>query len=205
MGSTDNTRPLLAQPDDLAVVLVDSQPRFIETMHGDPEPVLARLEQLLITSAWFRLPVLATFEEPVEAKGRLPERLDRVFPAGGLTFSKQAFAITGESQITTAIEQLGRRQLAVAGAETDVCILQSVLGLIELGYQVFLLQDCLFSSEPQIGPALTRMYAAGAIPCTYKMLFYELLETNDPAPWQEQQQQAIERGFQPPESMPPSA
>ncbi|MBQ17484.1 MAG: hypothetical protein CMJ65_10200 [Planctomycetaceae bacterium] len=173
-------------------------------MHGEPESVLDRLEQLLISCEWFQLPVLATFEEPVEAKGRLPERLDRVFPAEGLTFSKQAFAITGEPQITTAIKQLGRRQLAVAGAETDVCILQSVLGLISLDYQVFLLQDCLFSSEPQVSPALSRMYAAGAIPCTYKMLFYELLETNDPAPWLEQQQRAVERGFQPPESMPPS-
>ena len=51
--------------------------------------------------------------------------------------------------------------------------------------------------------AVARMHAAGAVPCTYKMLFYELLQTNDPAAWREQQQRAVTRGFVPPESLPP--
>jgi hypothetical protein len=62
----------------------------------------------------------------------------------------------------------------VAGGETDVCVLQSVLGLIEAGLQVFLLEDALFSSEPNIGPAMRRMQSAGAIPSTVKTLNYEL-------------------------------
>ncbi len=72
--------------------------------------------------------------------------------------------------ITAALEQLGRRQLAVAGAETDVCVLQSVLGLRELGYDVLLLEDCQFSSDPDVEAALRRMYTAGTIPSTYKSI-----------------------------------
>ena len=49
-----------------------------------------------------------------------------------------------------------RRQIAVAGAETDVCILQSTLGLLEAGYEVFLLEDCLSTTEASPGPALRR-------------------------------------------------
>jgi hypothetical protein len=37
-----------------------------------------------------------------------------------------------------------------------------------------LLEDALFSSEPNVGPAIRRMEAAGAIPATVKMLAYEL-------------------------------
>ena len=53
-------------------------------------------------------------------------------------------------------------------------MLQSVLGLIEAGQQVFLLEDALFSSEPSVGPAIRRMESAGAIPSTVKILNYEL-------------------------------
>ena len=53
-------------------------------------------------------------------------------------------------------------------------MLQSVLGLIEAGKQVFLLEDALFSSEANTGPAIRRMESAGAIPSTVKTLNYEL-------------------------------
>ena len=72
------------------------------------------------------------------------------------------------------IAGMARSQIAVAGGETDVCVLQSVLGLLALGKQVFLLEDALFSSERHVGPALRRMAAAGAIPSTVKTLNYEL-------------------------------
>lgn len=203
MDTQHDSRPVRARPAELAVLLIDVQPRFVETMHGNPEPLLARLEQLLIICEWFELPVLATFEEPVVDKGELPAQLAAIFPDNGRTFIKQSFGITGEPAISAELKQLGRRQLAVAGAETDVCILQSVLGLRESGFDVLLLEDCLFSSEPGVEAALRRMHAAGATPCTYKSLYYELLETNDTTAWQPQQERAIQRGFVAPESLPP--
>ena len=203
MDSIGRPQRRLARPADTAVVLIDVQPRFVDGMHGDAEPVLARLEQLLIICEWFELPALATFEEPVAEKGRLPDRLESKWPAGGTTFNKRSYGLTGAPEIVSALEQIGRRRLVGAGAETDVCVLQSVLGLIGLGYEVFLLEDCVFSSEPPPDPAVTRMRSAGAIPCTYKMLFYELLQTDDPLAWQDQQARATLHGFVAPESLPP--
>ena len=70
----------------------------------------------------------------------------------------------------------------MAGAETDVCILQSVLGLLREGYEVYLLEDCLFSSESAPEPAIARMRQAGARPCTYKSFYYEVIgRAQDPA------------------------
>ena len=77
--------------------------------------------------------------------------------------------------------------MVVAGAETDVCILQSSLGLLEMGLQVFLPEDCIFTSEHHARPAFERMYRAGVVPCTLKTLFYELTRTVDkdafPSKW----------------------
>jgi len=163
--------PRLSEP---AVVIIDSQPGFIQYMAGDPRPLELRLEKLVHLAERLELPVLATFEEPA-VHGWLPDACEALWPAGGLRHEKHTYDCCGGVEIADAIAALGRRQLLVAGAETDVCVLQSVLSLLERDYEVFLLEDCLFSSEPNVGPALRRMYAAGVVPCTLKTAYYELM------------------------------
>ena len=166
---------LMVDSGDLAIAVIDVQPYFLDGwMAGECEPLLARLEFLLALATVYDLPLLATFEEPIERKGWLPERLEPYFPEHGQRYTKQTFNCRGEQTIQEAIAALGRGQIAVAGGETDVCVLQSVLGLIDMGKQVFLLEDALFSSEPHVGTALRRMEAAGAVPSTVKTLNYEL-------------------------------
>lgn len=189
--------------DRLAIVVVDAQRYFFERMHGDAEPVLVRLEQLLVVAEWFALPVVATLEEPVAEKGDLHERLRRVFPGSGRTFCKHCFDLCAEADIEAALTDLGRDQFALAGGETDVCVLQSALGLRSRDRQVFLLEDCLFSSEVHPRPALERMHQAGAVPCTYKTFYYELLGTVDAERWQRERQAALDKGFVDAESLPP--
>jgi nicotinamidase-related amidase len=164
-----------ASASELAIIVIDVQPFFLQGRDAkETESLMARLEVLLALATVYDLPLLATFEQPVERKGWLPERLEPFFPAHGQKHTKQTFNCCGEPDIVAAIAALGRRQLAVAGSETDVCVLQSVLGLLREGYEVFLLEDVVFSSEPHTGPALRRMENAGAIPSTVKTLNYEL-------------------------------
>jgi len=173
--------PRLTRP---AVVVIDAQPAFLDIMAGPRFPVVLRLEKLLLMAAHLELPTLATFERP-ERNGWLPENCEVVWPARGVRHEKHTYDCCGQQGIAAAIEELGRRQLLMAGAETDVCVLQSVLSLLDHGYEVFLLEDCLFSSEPHVAPALRRMYSSGAVPCTLKTAFYELMRSvgivDDPA------------------------
>jgi len=174
-------------------------------MHGASEPLLLRLESLLNFAQLLDLPVLATLERPVEEKGALPERLQAVLPDGAQVFEKNAFDCTAEAPIRAVIEKLGRRTIAVAGAETDVCVLLSVLSLRALGYDVFVLRDCLFSSTSDVGPAWERMGGAGAVPTTLKTFCYELTGVVQSA-WPERWQQRLaERPelFRSPEDLPP--
>lgn len=195
---------LSVQADDLAIVVIDVQPYFLDGwMAGLSEPVLARLEYLLGLTTVFELPCLATFEQPVEKTGWLPERIERFFPAHGQKHPKQTFNCCGEPAIVDALAGFGRSQIAVAGGETDVCVLQSVLGLIAAGYQVFLLEDCLFSEEPHTAPAIRRMEQAGAIPSTVKTLSYELRRTvADPGPPQRLLEQFPDLRLPRPEDLP---
>lgn len=170
--------PPRIRADDLAVVVIDVQPFFLEGWMaggaGGAGALLARLTMLLGLATAYDLPTLLTFEQPVETKGWLPAALEPHVPSAALRLTKQSFDCCREPGIPAAIAAWKRPQLAVAGGETDVCVLQSVLGLIARGYEVFLLEDALFSEEAHVGPAIRRMEHAGAVPTTVKTLFYEL-------------------------------
>jgi nicotinamidase-related amidase len=199
-------KPTPIRRNELGILLIDAQPAFWEIMAGPQETVLVRMEHLLMLAGILKLPLIATFEHPVESKGWLPQQLDDVFPAHGQRHVKRTFDCCSKPAIRQAIDGLGVRQLAVAGAETDVCILQSVLALLALGYQVFLLEDCLFTSEPHPRPALQRMYQASAIPCTFKTLFYELAEqVGTFQRWMDEGglPESARKRFLPPEDLPP--
>ena len=171
----------------LGILLIDAQPLFwgyaFPDGGGQKEAIMVRLEHLLMLADWMEIPVITTFEDPVSKNGELPERLEKVFPVDGQRFTKKTYNCTLERTIRQAIARLPGKQIAIAGAETDVCVLQSVLGLVGMGYQVFILEDCLFTSEPHPGPALRRMYQSGAIPCTVKTLAYELVVSTERTPW----------------------
>ena len=62
----------------------------------------------------------------------------------------------------------------IVGCETDVCVMQSYLGLLSLGYEVYLVENLLFGSSLDMAAAVTRMKGEGATFISYKSLFYEL-------------------------------
>jgi len=71
-----------------------------------------------------------------------------------------------------------RFQIVVAGMETHVCVLQTVLDLLSSGYQVYVVADAIASrrdSDQQI--ALDRMSNSGAIVTTAEGVLFEWTET----------------------------
>lgn len=174
---------IIAERSKISILLVDVQCIDWTGENLPKEPELVRLENLLMLTEWMALPVIATFEHPIEKNGLLPKRLEDQFPVHGQSYTKRTYNCCLEPTILAAIKSAPGDQIAVAGAETDVCVMQSVLGLLKLGYKVFLLEDCLYTSEPNPRPALDRMYRAGAIPSTFKSLAYELVVSVDHTPW----------------------
>jgi nicotinamidase-related amidase len=179
----------IPKPDKskLGILLIDVQPFFVNIAFPKDdkkkESLLTRIEHLLMLAEGLDLPLIGTFERPISQNGNLPDRLEEVFPSQGQRFEKDYFNLTAEKPIREALEALPVKQYAVAGAETDVCVMQSVLGLLRMGYEVFLLEDCLFTTEPHPEPALRRMIQAGASPSSLKSLAYEIVERADSIPW----------------------
>jgi Isochorismatase family len=165
-------------PDDCWGAIVDVQEFFLS--QAGSRPARNRIETNTMNFArllgYFRIPLVATLERPIYYKGALPKGLKRQLGDRAQLFEKDFFDLTKEPKIRTYIGRLKKKQVIVAGCETEVCVLQSCLGLLGLGYEVFLVEDLLFSSSPKVESAIARMRGEGAVFLTYKSLYYELIE-----------------------------
>src|SRR5258708_38873250 len=125
---------------------------------------------------YFRAPMVATLERPVDQKGALPSEIAKHVSGNAKIFEKDFFDLTKEKKIADYIARLNQKQVIVAGCETDVCVLQSCLGLLGLGYDVYVVEELVFSSSPNIDAAIARIMADGAVFMSVKSLYYELIE-----------------------------
>lgn len=81
---------------------------------------------------------------------------------------------------TAAAAPDDRFQIVVAGMETHVCVLQTVLDLLASGYQTFVVADAVASRRPldqQV--ALQRLANSGAVLTTAETVLFEWAETSE--------------------------
>jgi nicotinamidase-related amidase len=179
MGYVPDGTPMVQRivAESCASAVIDVQDFFLAQLDG--EEARGRMEANLVNFArllnYFRIPIIATLERPVRGKGPLPLALEAQL-ADAKLFEKDFFDLTKETNIRDHLARLKKRQMIVAGCETDVCVLQSCLGLIDLGYEVFVVEDLIFSSARNVEAAIARMGDAGVVFLTYKTLYYELIE-----------------------------
>ena len=126
--------------------------------------------------AYLRIPTVVTLERPVFRKGAVPQDIKASLDSTAKVFEKDFFDLTKEKPIRAHLKRLKKTQIIVAGCETDVCVLQSCLGLLELGFEVFAVEELLFSSARNVDAALARLKSEGVVILSYKTLFFELIE-----------------------------
>jgi nicotinamidase-related amidase len=168
-------------PEKCCGLIVDVQGFFLSQLdvraRGSIEANTANFVRLL---GYFRIPLVVTLERPVDMKEGLPEEIAGELGAlkSGLvaTFEKDFFDLTKEPKIKSHLARLKKKQAIVAGCETDVCVLQSCLGLLGLGYEVYAVEELLFSSARDVTAAKARMQAEGVVFLSWKTLYFELLE-----------------------------
>ncbi len=157
---------------DSVLLVIDVQERLCKAMD---EQVLGHLTGntgiLLEAAAELELPVLVT-EQYVKGLGEtVPELKQKMEAAPRL--EKMSFSCCGCNDFIEQLRATGRRQIVVTGMETHVCVLQTVIELLDAGYVVHLVQDAVMSrSEQNRLAALSMMQQAGAvISCTESVLF----------------------------------
>lgn len=86
----------------------------------------------------------------------MPE-LTRFVPPASL-FDKRVYSAFADQRLAALLTKRGADTLVVSGAETDVCVLSTVLGAIDLGYFVVVVRDAICSSSDEGHDALVSMF-----------------------------------------------
>ena len=78
-----------------------------------------------------------------------------------------------------ALRETQRRTAVLVGFETDVCVAQSAVGVLEAGFRVLVVEDATFSPGPMHGRGLARAVRDGAELDHAKGIGYEWVRTVD--------------------------
>ena len=91
-------------------------------------------------------------------------------------FEKTAFSSCGAAPFVTKLEKLGIKRVVLCGLETHVCVNQTAHDLLDKGFQVHILTDCVCSRfEHDKLAGLAKMQTSGVIPSSIEMAFFELM------------------------------
>lgn len=159
---------------ECTLLLIDLQGRLMPAIAGS-DAVVENAGRLAEAARLLKVPILATEQNPaglggtVEALAALPSAI----------LPKTYFDATREAAFEGFLPP-DRPTLVVAGCETHVCVLQTVLGLLEKGRSVALVRDAVGSRrEASRDAALERAKAHGAELVTTEMVIFEWLGTSD--------------------------
>ena len=166
----------LIDPDDSVLLVIDVQQGFLERVEGPlAAGLVERIAFLMLSARHCGIPAIATVESPEDWGGLHPGLAE--CHAGAPVIRKEVFGAAGDPLVAPAIRECGRSTAVLVGLETDVCVAQSALGLLDWGLTVVVVEDAVASPGSAHAAGLDRMRRAGVVPVVAKQLHYEWMGT----------------------------
>ena len=171
----------LIDRDDSVLGVIDAQPGFFRASSTeadiDSHAIVARIAWLAGVAAALGIPIVLTEEDPGRNGPTAPGVLEWIPRETPAPFRKPSFGLADVPEILRAVEVTGRRTVVLAGFETDVCVAQSALGLLDRGFRVATVVDATGSPGEMHRHGLRRMRDAGVVLVHAKGIYYEWVRT----------------------------
>ncbi|MFB6319322.1 hydrolase [Saccharicrinis sp. FJH54] len=159
---------------DTAGVIIDMQEKLLPHMKKQPT-VLENCVKLITGLNLLEVPVLAT-QQYTRGLGETVEHIREVFEPFDY-IEKTSFSCCDEPEFNVRLKSTGKHFVIIAGIETHVCVLQTVIDLINFGYQPVVIENCVSSRfDEDKDSAIHRMRQEGAIISTYESVLFELTQ-----------------------------
>lgn len=158
----------------VALVVIDFQKSLMEKIPV-AQGVVGETVRLIRFAKFLDLPVLWTEQYPKGLGVTIPEiaaELDGLTP-----IEKTAFGCMADSHFVAALQETGRTNLLITGVETHVCVMQTALGAVERGFEVWVASDAVAAREKhQHKAGLERIEDSLCQLVTAEMAMFEILE-----------------------------
>lgn len=155
-----------------AGLVIDLQEKLFPHM-VQKEELLRRISILLEGLRVLDVPLVLTEQYP-KGLGPTLQPLTRLLK-DEQAIEKISFSCCGEPAFMDHIAALDRDTLLICGIEAHVCVLQTVVDLLDQGYRPVVVEDCISSRNPaDLRVAVERMRSEGAVITTCESILFEL-------------------------------
>lgn len=166
---------MLMRHESSVLVIVDLQERLMPVI-ADVDDVVAQAVRLAQVARIFEVPVIGTEQTP----RKLGSNVEQIKTLCDSTMEKAHFDASADGLV--GLLPIGRNHVVVAGCEAHVCVMQTALGLLEHGLEVWLVQDAVGSRKhSDRDAALSRMRDEGIRIVTTEMVAFEWSRRSDHA------------------------
>lgn len=167
--------PFRLKRESALMVMVDLQERLLPAI-SNHEEVRQNCLKLAAASKVLSIPFVFTEQYP-KGLGPTDGKIRNALPEGALPFEKVSFSCCGEAGFEELLQQTGRSVPVVFGIEAHICVLATVLDLLEKGRRVVLASDGCGSRDPlKAERAFAAMTAAGALVMPTESVIYHMME-----------------------------
>ncbi|MFA5073739.1 MAG: isochorismatase family protein [Nitrospirota bacterium] len=156
--------------NNAVLLIIDVQERLVPAM-PKKELVIKNSLHLIELATMMNIPIIVTEQYP-KGLGKTVSEIQSALPQYQ-PIEKKTFCCCREPEFQHRLQTLSGRTLIVAGMETHICVLQTVLSLLDQGLVTHVVQDAACSrSEENEKTGIEFMRDAGAvITCTETVLF----------------------------------
>jgi len=151
-------------------LMVDVQEKLFPYIVGG-EIIAKKITILIEGLKALEVPIMAAQQYP---KG-LGNTIEQLRPYFSEYHDKTTFSCCGNEALVKELHERDSKNVIIAGIEAHICVLQTVIDLIEFGFQPIVVADAIGSrtrSDYEI--ALERMKYEGAILTTVESILFEL-------------------------------
>lgn len=166
--------------EDTLLVAIDFQEKLMPVMN-EKEALEAAMIKLVKGCRVMELPILVT-QQYTKGLGPTIASVDAALTeevngkkGAYEVFDKVSFSAMGQADFSEEIKKQDRKTILITGIEAHICVEQTVIDLLENGYTVFVVGDCISSRKAMDKEyAQLRMIAAGAIFTSMESVLFEL-------------------------------
>lgn len=160
--------------EDTMALIVDFQERLIPVMHNK-EKLIDNTIRLIKGLKVLDIPMLVT-QQYTKGLGMTIDDIKNEISEEFIYYDKISFSCVGDSEIFNKIKEVNKKNIILFGIESHICVLQTAIDLIQEGYNVIIIKDCISSrTMDNIEVGINRAIFEGAIISSWESILYELL------------------------------
>ena len=159
-----------------ALVVIDIQEKIIKPIFNK-DSIIKNVKKLINAYQILEENIIFSEQNPLKLGTTIPELLPK---ARFKKIEKMEFSLANRKEFLKELENKQITNLLVCGIETHICIQQTVIDCLQIGFEVILISDAMSSrNKVDHDIALKRMIQKGAILTTTESMIFELCKTAD--------------------------